>query len=117
MTDLRYLAPTTLDEAIGAYAAAGSAARILAGGTDLLVQMRAGSVKPGVIVDIKKIAEMTKIEETADGGFRVGAAVSGASDHRELQPVHRVSARPVDVAGYPMIMRPDITAIGPTECS
>jgi len=78
MTDIRYLAPHTLDEAIGAFAAAGSAARILAGGTDLLVQMRAGSVKPGLIVDIKKIAEMTAIEETADGGFRVGAAVPGA---------------------------------------
>jgi aerobic carbon-monoxide dehydrogenase medium subunit len=78
MTELRYLAPATLDEAIGAFAAAGSAARILAGGTDLLVQMRAGSVQPGVIVDIKKIAEMTAIEQTADGGFRIGAAVSGA---------------------------------------
>src|ERR1700732_429511 len=77
MTDIRYLSPATLDEAISAFAAAGSAARILAGGTDLLVQMRAGSVKPGVIVDIKKIAEMTTIEETADGGFRIGAAVSG----------------------------------------
>src|SRR5712692_6459950 len=69
MTDIRYLAPRTLDEAISAFAAAGSAARILAGGTDLLVQMRAGSVRPGLIVDI---------EETADGGFRVGAAVPGA---------------------------------------
>src|ERR1700710_2372139 len=78
MTDIRYLAPRTLDEAIGAFAAAGSAARILAGGTDLLVQMRSGAVKPGLIVDIKKIPEMTAIEQTADGGFRVGAAVSGA---------------------------------------
>jgi carbon-monoxide dehydrogenase medium subunit len=78
MTDLRYLAPDTLDEAVGAFAAGGSAARILAGGTDLLVQMRSGSVRPGLIVDIKKIAEMTRIEETADGGFRVGAAVPGA---------------------------------------
>src|SRR5450755_552229 len=78
MTDIRYLAPHTLDEAISAFAAAGSAARILAGGTDLLVQMRAGSVRPGLIVDIKKIAEMTTIEEAADGGFRVGAAVPGA---------------------------------------
>ena len=78
MTDLRYLAPSTLDEAIGAFAAAGSAARIMAGGTDLLVQMRSGAVKPGLIVDIKKIPEMTAIEETADGGFRVGAAVAGA---------------------------------------
>src|SRR3981081_725770 len=78
MTDIRYLAPRTLDEAIGAFAAAGSAGRILAGGTDLLVQMRAGAVRPGLIVDIKKSAEMTAIEETADGGFCVGAAVPGA---------------------------------------
>ena len=78
MTDMQYVAPTTLEEAIGAFAAAGSAARILAGGTDLLVQMRSGSVRPGLIVDIKKIAEMTDIAETSDGGFRIGAAVSGA---------------------------------------
>src|ERR1700748_558710 len=77
MTDIRYVAPQTLDEAIGAFAAAGSAGRILAGGTDLLVQMRAGVVRPGLVVDIKKISEMTGIEETVDGGFRVGAAVSG----------------------------------------
>jgi carbon-monoxide dehydrogenase medium subunit len=77
MADIRYLAPSSLDEAIGAFAAAGAAGRILAGGTDLLVQMRAGSVKPGVIVDIKKIGEMTAIEQTKDGGFRVGAAVCG----------------------------------------
>jgi len=78
MTELRYLRPRTLDEAISAFAAAGSAARIMAGGTDLLVQMRSGAVRPGLIVDIKKIAEMTGIEEAADGGFRVGAAVPGA---------------------------------------
>ena len=78
MTELRYLAPGTLDEAIGAFAAAGSAGRILAGGTDLLVQMRSGAIRPGLIVDIKKIKEMTAIEETAAGGFRVGAAVPGA---------------------------------------
>ena len=63
MTELRYLAPATLDEAIGAFAKAGSAARILAGGTDLLVQMRSGVLKPGVIVDIKKIPEMMQIEQ------------------------------------------------------
>jgi aerobic carbon-monoxide dehydrogenase medium subunit len=83
MADIGYVAPGTLDEAISAFAAAGGAARILAGGTDLLVQMRSGLVRPGLIVDIKKIAEMTSIEETADGGFRIGAAASGMalSDH------------------------------------
>ncbi len=83
MADIRYLAPETLDDAVKAFAAAGSAARILAGGTDLLVQMRSGLRSPGVIVDIKKIKETTSIEETADGGFRIGAAVSGMAlaDH------------------------------------
>ncbi len=87
MTDIRYVAPRTLDEAIGAFAAAGSAARILAGGTDLLVQMRSGMVRPGLIVDIKNIAEMTAIEETGDGGFRIGAAVSGAAlaEHKSFR--------------------------------
>jgi carbon-monoxide dehydrogenase medium subunit len=78
MAEIRYVAPRTIEEAISAFAAAGSAARILAGGTDLLVQMRAGMVRPGLIVDIKKIGEMSKIEQTADGGFVVGAAVAGA---------------------------------------
>jgi hypothetical protein len=38
--------------------------------------MRSGAVRPGLIVDIKKIAEMTAVEQTADGGFRIGAAVA-----------------------------------------
>ena len=79
MTDIQYLAPTSLDEAISAYAGANGTGRILAGGTDLLVQMQAGMVAPGLIVDIKNIAEVTGIEETAEGGFIVGAAVSGAA--------------------------------------
>lgn len=79
MTDIQYSAPTTLDEAVGAYAAADASARILAGGTDLLVQMQSGMVAPGAIIDIKNIAEVMAIEETAAGGFIIGAAVSGAA--------------------------------------
>lgn len=78
MTEIRYIAPTTLDEAVRAYASAAGAARILAGGTDLLVQMRAGVLKPGTIIDIKKIEETTALTETPEGGFVIGAAVSGA---------------------------------------
>ncbi|KJC38115.1 oxidoreductase [Bradyrhizobium sp. LTSP885] len=86
---MRYVAPRSLDEAIGAFAAAGSAARIMAGGTDLLVQMRSGLVRPGLIVDVKKIGELTDIEETADGGFRIGAAVSGMAllEHKRFGKV------------------------------
>ena len=77
MTDIRYASPETIDEAVALMAAASGKGRILAGGTDLLVQMRAGVVTPGIIVDVKKIEEMTSISEKA-GSFRIGAAVSGA---------------------------------------
>ncbi len=78
MTEIQYLAPKTLDEAVRAFAAAPGAARILAGGTDLLVQMRAGIRMPGTIIDIKKIPALTAIEDLGGGTFRIGAAVSGA---------------------------------------
>jgi carbon-monoxide dehydrogenase medium subunit len=51
--------------------------RILAGGTDLLVQMRADLVDPELIVDIKKIPETRAVTEEK-GGWRIGAAVTGA---------------------------------------
>jgi carbon-monoxide dehydrogenase medium subunit len=89
MTDIQYVAPKTLDDAVKAYAAAAGAGRILAGGTDLLVQMRNGMAKPGTIIDIKKIAEMTTIEELPGGGFRIGAAVTGAelAEHKSFGKV------------------------------
>lgn len=89
MTNTQYVAPSTLDEAISAYASADGAARILAGGTDLLVQMRSGMVDPGLIIDIKKVDELNTIEEKPDGSFVVGAAVSGAAleDHPKFGTV------------------------------
>jgi aerobic carbon-monoxide dehydrogenase medium subunit len=86
MSNLQYIAARTIEDAVAAMAAASGAGYVLAGGTDLLVQMRAGTRSPGVIVDVKKIAELTTIERTAEGGFRIGAAVSGAviGEHEAL---------------------------------
>ena len=86
MKEIRYEAPGTLDEAVRLLAGADGDARILAGGTDLLVQMRAGVVAPGLIVDVKNIPEMMTIRESG-GGFVVGAAVSGAEigEHEALR--------------------------------
>ena len=55
----------------------GPRGRVLAGGTDLLVQLRAGTIAPDVIIDVKGIGETREIHE--DGGVLViGAAVTGA---------------------------------------
>jgi len=72
-TDLDYLAPTTVDEAIALKAMPGTA--WLMGGTDLLPQMRAGRKAPERLVDLKRIPGLHEIREVADGGLSIGAAV------------------------------------------
>jgi carbon-monoxide dehydrogenase medium subunit len=79
-----YLAAATIAEAVRALKQDG--ARLLAGGTDLLVQMRSGRMRPRLIVDLKRIAEMTEIR-AENGEFVIGAAASGASigEHSALK--------------------------------
>ena len=76
MTDMRYEAPETLDAAVGLLARESGQVKVLAGGTDVLVQIHADMIDPDVIVDIKKIAEMREIANEG-GAWRVGAAVTG----------------------------------------
>jgi CO/xanthine dehydrogenase FAD-binding subunit len=82
---MRYEAPETLDKAVALLAAESGIARVLAGGTDLLVQMKTDVIEPALVVDIKRIKELRSITEEA-GGFRVGAAVTGAElkEHAKL---------------------------------
>ena len=77
MPGLSYAAPTTVDDAVKLLAGASGVAKVLSGGTDLLVQLRSGRVKPELIVDTKKIPGLIGIREE-NGGFIIGAATSGA---------------------------------------
>jgi aerobic carbon-monoxide dehydrogenase medium subunit len=85
---MRYEAPNSLDQAVALLAQEAGDARVLAGGTDLLVQMRTDVLDPVLVVDIKGIAETRQIKEEA-GGFRIGAAVTGAElkEHAKLKSV------------------------------
>src|SRR5262249_57300666 len=85
---MRYEAPASLDQAVALLAAERGEARVLAGGTDLLVQMRTEVIEPVLVVDIKRIPELCRITEER-GGFRIRAAVSGAElqEHPKLQNV------------------------------
>ena len=74
---LDYIAPSTVEEAIRILAGAPGTAKVLSGGTDLLVQLRSGRARPGLIVDIKKIPGISGIRER-DGGFVIGASTPGA---------------------------------------
>jgi carbon-monoxide dehydrogenase medium subunit len=77
MPTLNYAAPATVDEAVKLLAGASGLAKVLSGGTDLLVQLRSGRLRPDLIVDTKKIPGIMDIREEA-GGFVIGAATPGA---------------------------------------
>jgi len=83
---MQYEAPTSVDDAVALLSGASGTTKLLAGGTDLLVQLRAGMIAPDLVIDLKRIDAMHQISQEADGGFRIGAAVSGAEmgEHEAL---------------------------------
>jgi CO/xanthine dehydrogenase FAD-binding subunit len=83
---MRYEAPDTFAEAARLLTSSSGVAKILAGGTDLLVQMKSEIIEPDLIIDIKRISEARSIVETS-GQFEIGAAVTGAElkEHATLK--------------------------------
>lgn len=112
MTDTQYVAPTSIEDAVGALVNAGGNARVLAGGTDLLVQIGAGMIKTGAIVDIKNIPEANKITKDSKG-FRIGAGVCGAqmNENQELKEAWPGVCEAVDLIGSTQIQG-RATAVG-----
>ncbi len=89
MHAFEYEAPTTLKEAVQRLTGHNGSARPLAGGTDLIDQMRVGRLTPAVLVDVKKIAELNVLAVDAVG-LHVGAAV----------PCYRIYQHPAVIEQY-----------------
>ena len=75
MRPFEYLAPDSVDDAVAALAENSRDARALAGGTDLLVDLKHETASAGLLVDLTRIAECKGIEESADG-LRFGSLVT-----------------------------------------
>jgi CO/xanthine dehydrogenase FAD-binding subunit len=86
MPNLTFTAPTTVDEAVRMLAGSAGLAKPLSGGTDLLVQLRSGRMRPEAIVDIKRIPGLIGIREEGSE-FVIGAATPGVmlSAHKALE--------------------------------
>ena len=88
---IEYEAPKTISEAVGLMASNGNRARVIAGGTDILVQLRGGRYSADVLVDVKEIAELNELSYDAQRGLVVGAAV----------PCYRIYGYQAAVSNYP----------------
>jgi CO/xanthine dehydrogenase FAD-binding subunit len=77
LQEFAYERPETLDEAVAAMR--GGDTRALAGGTDLIPQLREGRREARRIVDLKRVSELTAIASLADGGISIGAAASATA--------------------------------------
>jgi len=76
-----YLAPTSLDEACALLQEHGGDAKLLAGGTALVMWMRMGLLSPGVVIDLERVPGLDGIDHDPTDGLRIGAGVK----HRDLE--------------------------------
>jgi CO/xanthine dehydrogenase FAD-binding subunit len=86
-----YAKPASVDEAVGLLAGRDGDARVLAGGTDILVQLRVGRRRPALLVDVKEITELNQISYDPAKGLTLGAAV----------PCYKVYGNTDVAAAYP----------------
>src|SRR5881392_91260 len=68
--------PVSIDDCLGALKGRGPKVKVLAGGTDLIAQLKVGMLKVAVVVDLSGVADLRVLEGDAQRGFRIGAAVT-----------------------------------------
>jgi CO/xanthine dehydrogenase FAD-binding subunit len=92
MSGFDYVAPRSLDEAVAVLAERGASARVLAGGTDLIIQERERRRDVAAMVDVKGIPETMELTLGPDGSLRIGAAVSCATIYHNEEVAKRFPA-------------------------
>ncbi|PKB73188.1 MAG: carbon monoxide dehydrogenase [SAR202 cluster bacterium Io17-Chloro-G7] len=86
-----FATPKTISEAVEMLASKGDRARAMAGGTDVLVQLRGGRRTADLVVDVKGIPELNELSYSAQGGLTLGAAV----------PCYRIYENQAVITNYP----------------
>ncbi|MBH51978.1 MAG: carbon monoxide dehydrogenase [Chloroflexi bacterium] len=94
MQDFEFLSPKTIEEAVSIKAAAGNKARALAGGTDVLVQLKVGRFDIDQLIDMKNIPELNELSFSESDGLTIGAAV----------PCYKIYEDPTVRSSYPCIV-------------
>jgi carbon-monoxide dehydrogenase medium subunit len=99
MRAFAYERPDRLADALALLADADGAARPLAGGTDLIIRIRDGSIRPTTVVDVKGIAEFSRDIRVEDGWLRIGARTTMTDLVRDGR-IRRDFVALAEAAGY-----------------
>ncbi len=76
MKEFSFHSPRSLAEALDVLQEMGHEAKLLAGGTDLLLHMRAGMISPKAVISLKRISALQGIMYSAEEGLRLGASIT-----------------------------------------
>jgi len=113
MRDFEYFRPSSIDEALSLYETSGSTAKLLAGGTELINEMRMGKTQPEQIIDLKLIKNMDFMEIGSEG-LRIGALYRVRDAERSLalqQSPYKVLSYAAGTLGSPQV-RNKATIVG-----
>jgi carbon-monoxide dehydrogenase medium subunit len=75
--------PTSVEECLRTLAERGPEARVVAGGTDLLVQLKNGMLRTGCVVDLSGVSQLRQFARANGSGLRIGAAVTARTLERD----------------------------------
>jgi carbon-monoxide dehydrogenase medium subunit len=113
MKDFEYFRPSTLDDALNLYKKSGSSAKLLAGGTELINEMRIGKTQPEQVIDLKLIRSLDFME-LGDEGLKIGALYRVRDAERSLplqQSPYKVLSCAAGALGSPQV-RNKATIVG-----
>ena len=105
MRPFAYERPDRIADAVAILAEAGDRARLLAGGTDLIIRLRDGTVRPDVVVDVKRIADLDAGIRESDGRLVIGgrAVMTDIAAHPVVRRVLTGLAEAASVVGSAQI--------------
>lgn len=109
LPEFQYLSPASLEEAVTLLAEHGEKARLVAGGTDLVPNLKHRLFEPDYLIGLSGLRDLEYIEETDDGGLRLGA-MNRLADIRDSELVQQKATVLAEAAGQ--VAGPQIQNMG-----
>ena len=109
--------PGSVDECLQILAKRGPDTKVVAGGTDLLPQLKNGVLKPGWVVDLSAVAELRAISEAPDGALRIGASVTARARELDARVRSRFPALAESAAMVGSVQVRNLATLGGNLCN